>query len=57
MNRKHVTAMLAYHKKNYGNVKLILTQSYLVISIKASVNVIFDGGTLTFASVTTRVLG
>jgi hypothetical protein len=44
-------------KKNYSDVKLILTQSYLVMSIKASVNVIFDGGTLTFVSVTTRVLG
>jgi len=40
-----------------GNIKLILTQSYLVISMKASVNVILDGGTWTFPSVTTRVLG
>lgn len=44
-------------KKNYRDVKLILTQSYLVISMKASVNVIFDGGTLTLASVITCVLG
>jgi len=38
-------------------MKLILTQSYLEISRKASVKVIFNGGTLTFVSVTTRVRG
>jgi len=53
----HLSILTSIRKRNQGDMKLILTQSYLEISRKASVKVIFNGGTLTFVSVTTRVRG